>query len=153
MHKRILALICTAVLMSNLVSVENWSLITRAEEQEEQTEEETGSATATVTTQERKTAEGAVKVTKDVTSITIEQPAETEFYPAFTDSVQFTAALKPDEEYCNDPMITWSVNEGSTASINSFTGELTFHELADDEETVTVTANAGDKEDSVQIIL
>ena len=153
MHKRILALICTAVLMSNLVSVENWSLITRAEEQEEQTEEETGSATATVTTQERKTAEGAVKVTKDVTSITIEQPAETEFYPAFTDSVQFTAALKPDEEYCNDPMITWSVNEGSTASINSFTGELTFHELADDEETVTVTAKAGDKEDSVQIIL
>ena len=67
--------------------------------------------------------------------------------------MQFTAALKPDEEYCNDPMITWSVNEGSTASINSFTGELTFHELADDEETVTVTAKAGDKEDSVQIIL
>ena len=48
MHKRILALICTAVLMSNLVSVENWSMITRAEEQEEQTEEETGSATVTV---------------------------------------------------------------------------------------------------------
>ena len=38
MHKRILALICTAVLMSNLVSIENWSMITRAEEQEEQTE-------------------------------------------------------------------------------------------------------------------
>ena len=56
MHKRILALICTAVLMSNLASVENWSLITRAEEQEEQTEEETGSATVTVTTQEGKTA-------------------------------------------------------------------------------------------------
>ena len=65
MHKRILALICTAVLMSNLVSVENWSMITRAEEQEE-------------------------------------QPAETEFYPAFTDSVQFAAAFTPDEEYCND---------------------------------------------------
>ena len=34
MHKRILALICTAVLMSNLASVENWSMITRAEEQD-----------------------------------------------------------------------------------------------------------------------
>ena len=33
MHKRILALICTAVLMSNLVSVENWSMITCAEGQ------------------------------------------------------------------------------------------------------------------------
>ena len=153
MHKRILALICTAVLMSNLASVENWSMITRAEEQEEQTEEETGSATATVTTQEGKTAECAVKVTKDVTSITIEQPAEAEFYPAFTDSVQFTAALIPDEEYCNDPTITWSVNEGSTASIDPSTGELTLHELTGDEETVTVTAEAGDKEDSVQIIL
>ena len=62
MHKRILALICTAVLMSNLASVENWSMITRAEEQEEQTEEETGSATVTVTAQEGKTAECAVKV-------------------------------------------------------------------------------------------
>ena len=153
MHKRILALICTAVLMSNLVSVENWSMITRAEEQEEQTEEETGSATVTVTAQEGKTAEGAVKVTKDVASITIEQPAETEFYPAFTDSVQFAAALIPDEEYCNDPTTTWSVNEGSTASIDPSTGELTLHELTGDEETVTVTAEAGDKEDSVQIIL
>ena len=153
MHKRILALICTVVLISNLVFVENWSMITRAEEQEEQTEEETGSATVTVTTQEGKTAECAVKVTKDITSITIEQPAEAEFYPAFTDSVQFAAALIPDEEYCNDPTTTWSVNEGSTASINSSTGELTFHELAGDEETVTVTAKAGDKEDSVQIIL
>lgn len=153
MHKRILALICTAVLMSNLVSVENWSLITRAEEQEEQTEEETGSATVTVTTQEGKTAECAVKVTKDVTSITIEQPAEAEFYPAFTDSVQFTAALKPDEEYCNDPTITWSVNEGSTASIDPSTGELTFHELADDEETVTVTAEAGNEKTSRQVTL
>ena len=111
MHKRILALICTAVLMSNLVSVENGSMITRAEEQEEQTEEETGSATVTVTAQEGKTAEGAVKVTKDVASITIEQPAETEFYPAFTDSVQFAAALIPDEEYGNAPTTTWSVNE------------------------------------------
>ena len=153
MHKRILALICTAVLMSNLVFVENWSMITRAEEQEEQTEEETGSATVTVTTQEGKKAECAVKVTKDVTSITIEQPAETEFYPAFTNSVQFTAALTPDEEYCNDPTITWSVNEESTASIDPSTGELTLHELTGDEETVTVTAEAGDKEDSVQIIL
>ena len=62
MHKRILSLICTAVLMSNLVSVENWSMITRAEEQEEQTEEETGSATVMVTVQEGKTAECAVKV-------------------------------------------------------------------------------------------
>ena len=96
MHKRILALICTAVLMSNLVSVENWSMITCAEGQEEQTEEETGSATVTVTTQEGKTAECAVKVTKDITSITIEQPAEAEFYPAFTDSVQFAAAFIPD---------------------------------------------------------
>ena len=60
MHKRILALICTAVLMSNLVSIENWSMITRAEEQEEQTEEETGSATVTVTTQGGKTAECAI---------------------------------------------------------------------------------------------
>ena len=153
MHKRILALICTAVLMSNLASVENWSMITRAEEQEEQTEEETGSAIVTVTTQEGKTAECAVKVTKDVTSITIEQPAEAEFYPAFTDSVQFTAALKTDEEYCNDPTITWSVKEGSTASIDPSTGELTLHELTGDEETVTVTAKAGDKEDSFQIIL
>lgn len=153
MHKKILALICAAMLMSNLVPVENWSMITRAEEQEEQTEEETGSAIVTVTTQEGKTAECAVKVTKDVASITIEQPAEAEFYPAFTDSVQFTAALKPDEEYCNDPMITWSVNEGSTASIDPSTGELTLHELTGDEETVTVTAEAGDKEDSVQIIL
>ena len=88
-------------------------------EQEEQTEEETGSATVTVTAQEGKTAEGAVKVTKDVASITIEQPAETEFYPAFTDSVQFAAALKPDEEYGNAPTTTWSVNEGSTASTDS----------------------------------
>ena len=296
MHKRILALICAAMLMSNLVPVENWSMITRAEEQEEQTEaaepaeaaepveeaepkeaaepvekaelkevtesveetepkeatepveetepekvtetvkEETvakasvyaddtgapvtpefnapelseteiilnvssdtdnkkeltatpdngdaivswessatavvsvtpdtddnskavvkavdaGSATVTVTTQGGKTAECAVKVTKDVASITIEQPAEAEFYPAFRDSVQFTAALTPDEEYCNDPTTTWSVNDGSTASIDPSTGELTFHELANDEETVTVTAKAGDKEDSVQITL
>lgn len=153
MHKRILALICTAVLMSNLVSVENWSMITRAEEQEEQTEEETGSATVTVTTQEGKTSEGAVKVTKDVASITIEQPAEAEFYPAFTDSVQFTAALTPDEEYCNDPTITWSVNEGSTASIDPFTGELTLHELTGDEETVTVTAEAGNEKTSRQVTL
>ena len=64
MHKRMLALICTAVLMLNLVPVENWSMITRAEEPGEQI------------TQEGKTAECAVKVTKDVTSITIEQPAE-----------------------------------------------------------------------------
>lgn len=153
MHKRILALICTAVLMSNLASVENWSMITRAEEQEEQTEEETGSAIVTVTTQEGKTAECAVKVTKDVTSITIEQPAEAEFYPAFTDSVQFTAALKTDEEYCNDPTITWSVNEGSTASIDPSTGELTLHELTGDEEMVTVTAEAGNEKTSRQVTL
>ena len=153
MHKRILALICTAVLMSNLVSIENWSMITRAEEQEEQTEEETGSATVTVTTQGGKTAECAVKVTKDVTSITIEQPAEAEFYPAFTDSVQFAAALIPDEEYCNDPTTTWSVNEGSTASIDPSTGELTLHELTGDEETVTVTAEAGNEKTSRQVTL
>ena len=153
MHKRILALICTAVLMSNLVSIENWSMITRAEEQEEQTEEETGSATVTVTAQEGKTAECAVKVTKDVASITIEQPAETEFYPAFTDSVQFAAALIPDEEYCNDPTTTWSVNEGSTASIDPSTGELTLHELTGDEETVTVTAEAGNEKTSRQVTL
>ena len=237
MHKRILALICAAMLMSNLVPVENWSMITRAEEQEEQTEEEVskasvhaddtgepvtpefnapvlseteitlnassgtenekekeltatpdngdaivswessdtavasvtpdtddnnkavvkavnaGAATVTVTTQGGKTAECAVKVTKDVDSITIEQPAEAEFYPAFTDSVQFAAVLTPGEEYCNDSTVTWSVNEGSTASIDPSTGELTLHELTGDEETVTVTAKAGDKEDSVQIIL
>ena len=116
MHKRILALICTAVLMSNLVPVENWSMITRAEEQEE-------------------------------------QPAETEFYPAFTDSVQFAAALIPDEEYCNDPTTTWSVNEGSTASIDPSTGELTLHELTGDEETVTVTAEAGNEKTSRQVTL
>ena len=284
MHKRILALICAAMLMSNLVPVENWSMITRAEEQEEQTEEETesveeaepeeitgtveeaeqekvtetveeaveeketetveetvvetkevskasvhaddtgepvtpefnapelseteivlnvssgtdsekeltatpderdgiaswessdatvvsvtsdaddnskavvkavnaGSATVTVTTQGGKTAECKVKVTKDVDSIIIEQPAETEFYPAFTDSVQFTAVLTPDEEYCNDPTITWSVNEGGTASIDPSTGELTLHELKDDEETVTVTAKAGNKKGSLEIVL
>ena len=38
MHKRMLVLICAAMLMLNLVPVENWSMITRAEEQEEQTE-------------------------------------------------------------------------------------------------------------------
>lgn len=61
MHKRMLALICAAMLMSNLVPVENWSMITRAEEQEEQTEEETGSVTVTVTTREDETAECQVK--------------------------------------------------------------------------------------------
>lgn len=235
MHKRILALICAAMLMSNLVPVENWSMITRAEEQEEQTEEEVskasvhaddtgepvtpefnapelseteivlnassdtaneneltatpdngdailswnssnddvasvtadaddnnkavvkavdaGSATVTVTTQGGKTAECAVKVTKDVDYITIDQPAEAEFYPAFTDSVQFTAVLTPDEEYRNDSTVTWSVNEGSTASIDPSTGELTLHELKDDEEKVTVTAEAGNKKDSLEIVL
>ena len=288
MHKRILALICAAMLMSNLVPVENWSMITRAEEQEEQTEEETesveeaepeettgtveeaepenvtetveeaeeenetesaeetveeketekvskasvhaddtgepvtpgfnapelseteitlnassdtenekekeltatpdngdaivswnssnddvasvtpdtddnnkavvkavnaGSATVTVTTQGGKTAECKVKVTKDVDFITIEQPAEAEFYPAFADSVQFTAVLTPDEEYRNDSTIMWSVNEGSTASIDPSTGELTLHELTGDEETVTVTAEAGNKKDSLEIVL
>lgn len=92
-------------------------------------------------------------MTKDVASITIEQPAETEFYPAFTDSVQFAAALIPDEEYCNDPTITWSVNEGSTASIDPSTGELTLHELTGDEETVTVTAEAGNEKTSRQVTL
>ena len=241
MYKRILALICAAMLMSNLVPVENWSMITRAEEQEEQTEaaepveetepkeaaepvEETEPEKVTETVKEETVAKTSVyaddtgepvtpefnapelseteitlnassdteneeekeltatpdngdaivswessdttvasvtpdtddnnkAVLKAVDSITIEQPAKTEFYPAFTDSVQFTAVLTPNEEYCNDSTVTWSVNEESTASINSSTGELTLHKLTGDEETVIVTASAGDKEDSMQIVL
>ena len=60
MHKRILALICAAMLMSNLVPVENWSMITRAEEQEEQTEEETESVEEAEPEETTGTVEGGI---------------------------------------------------------------------------------------------
>ena len=114
MHKRMLALICTAVLMLNLVSVENWSMITRAEEQEEQTEEETESVEEAEPEEITGTAEGeeAEKETESAEEDT-EPEGETESEEEM-EPEKIQLQVKVTEGTAKTPIAT-KVSDGTTA--------------------------------------